>query len=191
MCISLLLFFATVSLIQCDRVEAANPTAELRIVAERGDEQRVKKHLQERPNVDAKDNICGRTALIFAAAGGHHDIVKMLLDEGAKVDTADDDNSTPLMGAAYHGHEQTVRLLLDAGADVDAANVNDWTALIMAAKSGRDQTVRVLLGAGADREKRTYGSKQTAEQIARENGHTDVADMIRDWSLMVKSAAKT
>lgn len=53
-------------------------------------------------------------ALELASAGGHENMVRMLLEEGADVN-ADDIAGTALKIASAGGHENVVRLLLEVG----------------------------------------------------------------------------
>ena len=62
---------------------------------------------------DAEVNKKGWTPLHYAAANGHDDIVKLLLDHSAYVDAGSPNGTTPLMMAARGGHVSTVKLLLD------------------------------------------------------------------------------
>lgn len=57
------------------------------------------------------------------------DIVKLLLDGGAKVDAKDFDGNTPLMSS---GDADIVRLLIERGANVNAVNKKGETALTRA-----------------------------------------------------------
>ena len=53
------------------------------------------------------------TLLMYAAEGGHAELVAALLDKGATTDvTRKSDGATPLMLAAYAGHRDCVKLLL-------------------------------------------------------------------------------
>ncbi|MGF6656836.1 ankyrin repeat protein [Paraburkholderia youngii] len=78
---------------------------------------------------DAEVNKKGWAPLHYAAANGHDDIVKVLLDHSAYVDTGSPNGTTPLMMAARGGHVSTVKLLLDNGADLSVKNQIGMTAL--------------------------------------------------------------
>ena len=66
--------------------------------------------------------------LLSAAAAGNTGDVKALLDKGAKIESTDKNQRTPLMLAAQHGHADTVKLLLSRGARTDARDHLGWTA---------------------------------------------------------------
>ncbi|WP_156924614.1 ankyrin repeat domain-containing protein [Burkholderia sp. WSM2230] len=78
---------------------------------------------------DAEVNKKGWAPLHYAAANGHDDIVKLLLDNSAYVDAGSPNGTTPLMMAARGGHVSTVKLLLDNGADLTVKNQIGMTAL--------------------------------------------------------------
>ena len=56
-------------------------------------------------------------ALDRAAANGHKDVVKLLLDRGAEVNAKDGVGWSALHLAAREGHKDVVLLLLDRGAN--------------------------------------------------------------------------
>ncbi|CAH2906268.1 MAG: FOG: Ankyrin repeat [uncultured Paraburkholderia sp.] len=78
---------------------------------------------------DAEVNKKGWAPLHYAAANGHDDVVKLLLDHSAYVDAGSPNGTTPLMMAARGGHVSTVKLLLDNGADLTVKNQIGMTAL--------------------------------------------------------------
>jgi ankyrin repeat protein len=95
----------------------------------------------------------GRTALHWAIANGHEEMVAFLLSKGAQASTWDHDvGETPFIRASMHGQIGVVRLLFEdlgtqALTDVDC---DGWTALHNAAFYGRDEVLRFLLLAGSD-----------------------------------------
>lgn len=85
-------------------------------------------------NVDVNaTNDFGCTALYYAASRGQEGIVRLLLEKGAQVGTADQYEETALHLAATRGYLGVTRLLLDHGAQVDVANHKNETALHQAA----------------------------------------------------------
>lgn len=94
----------------------------------------------------------GTTPLYRAAVGGHHDIVRLLLEYGADPDrpSGGHEEGLPLCAAACWDHAETVQALLDGGADPDAAEEGGWTALLWAAANGNLASADILLDAGAD-----------------------------------------
>lgn len=83
----------------------------------RGDIERINKELADRPyNLECQD-WAGNRPLHIAARSGHHEIVKLLIDNGCDVQAPNLDRDTPLLVAAENNHLQVVRLLLAAGAN--------------------------------------------------------------------------
>ncbi|KAM3069673.1 hypothetical protein ACMFMG_010391 [Clarireedia jacksonii] len=70
--------------------------------------------------VNARGGLHG-TALYAAAAYGHIDLVKLLLDKGAAVD-AQGPLGTPYQMAKYAGYSRVMQLLEDRGADINASS---------------------------------------------------------------------
>ncbi|TMW69770.1 hypothetical protein Poli38472_001926 [Pythium oligandrum] len=65
--------------------------------------------------------------LFMAASRDHHEVVKLLLADGANVHARDSSNRTALYGACTSNSETTVALLLDQGVDTDAQDVDGKT----------------------------------------------------------------
>lgn len=60
-----------------------------------------------------------------AASIGHDTVVWLLLQYGADVELADNDNMTPITYAVANGFEAIVNLLLGYGASTDAQTKNE------------------------------------------------------------------
>jgi ankyrin repeat protein/predicted GIY-YIG superfamily endonuclease len=86
--------------------------------------------------------------LVQAAAKGHTDVVRAMLDRGADVKSST--GGRALRVAAFGGHLATVELLLNRGADVNARDNEGRTALSLAARRDATATVKLLLARGAD-----------------------------------------
>jgi len=60
----------------------------------------------------------GYTPLYIAAQKGHLDVVKTLIEHGARVDAATTDGATPLYIACQNGQIEVVKYLIEKGANV-------------------------------------------------------------------------
>lgn len=76
--------------------------------------------------------------------------ITRLLADGADVNTAQADGTTPLHWAAYHDDFDLAKVLIKADAKVDAANRYGMTALSIACQNGSQRMVDLLLESGAD-----------------------------------------
>ena len=112
--------------------------------ATKGDTDHVFALLQDGTDVNTTFPIVGTHALMVAAAFGHVDTVKVLLNAGADVNAKDFTGWTPLHAAAFNGNLQIVRLLLDRGA---VAAPSTWyleSPGVMAERLGYDEIVPLL-----------------------------------------------
>lgn len=92
----------------------------------------------------------GRTALMIAAKYGRRDLVRRLLELGARVNVRSENGGTALMFATLGNDLGTLDALLFGGADVNAVGGFDWTALMIAAVKGDAAAVERLLHYGAE-----------------------------------------
>ena len=98
------------------------------------------------------------TPIIIAACSSASDIIPILIDNGAYVDSADYGGWTALYYACYskeYGFSEsqsydTAVSLISAGADVNARDVNGSTPLMIAANEGVSSVVELLIQNGAD-----------------------------------------
>ena len=102
---------------------------------------------------------------------GNRDRVEELLQKGIDINAP---IINPLVCAVSVGDQNMVELLLEHGADPDGSEQE--TGLMVAARQGHFDLAKRLVAAGADVEKYAWEDpKWTAEQIAEESGHDDMA----------------
>ncbi|XP_065115058.1 ankyrin repeat and SAM domain-containing protein 6-like isoform X2 [Paramisgurnus dabryanus] len=127
-------------------------------------------------HVDGTDEE-GNTALMFASAGGHEQLVRFLLRKGASVDRRNHYGWTPLMQAARFGHLNVAHILLENGAEINGRNRMGASVLTMAARGGHAHMAKLLLENGAfvddfDHLSAAEGSTGGNNNIRSDNGKT-------------------
>jgi ankyrin repeat protein len=68
-------------------------------------------------DVNARERLYGRTALMIAAAEGHLETVRLLIEAGSDLNVVDAEGSTALSLARSNGNLDVAALLAEAGAD--------------------------------------------------------------------------
>ena len=94
------------------------------------------------PFSEIKSKFWGATMLYAAAHGGHLEVVRFLLENGAFISTESDVHLTALQVAAENGHVEVVKTLYKSG------GVADQTALHHAVVNNRLSVVKYLLQIG-------------------------------------------
>lgn len=106
--------------------------------------EKVRLLLAKGADVNAKSKM-GRTAIWLAAANdGSSATVKLLLENGAKLD------GTELLAATAANDNATIRLLLEKGAGVNVKNPVGLTPLMFAAANGNTRIAELLIARGAE-----------------------------------------
>jgi ankyrin repeat protein len=85
-------------------------------------------------------------ALHAGTASGNREVVRLLLDAGAPVNTAQQEGWTPLHEAARKGDVEMARAMLARGADPRRANDKGVSAIGLAAEHGHTELLKVLKG---------------------------------------------
>jgi ankyrin repeat protein len=161
----------------------------IQAAAEVGNLNLVKELLLKGAKINAPAAVLnGRTALQAGCSleSANLELVEFLLGNGADVnaEAGIDGGLTALQGAAIRGHLKIALLLLDAGADVNAdpAEKDGRMALDGAAEHGRLDMVQLLLNANAKSEEEGEPGYGTAVELAEENGHFAVAELLKSHS---------
>ncbi|QQR48866.1 ankyrin repeat domain-containing protein [bacterium] len=127
----------------------ADGNTPLRLAAQHGKKECVKKLLELGANADEADK-WGNTILHWAVINNHSDIVTTLLAIGVDVNVADNSGWTPLHMAARNGYNDIITILVEGGADVNAADkVHGSTPLDFAGFGRHYESVVKLLQYGA------------------------------------------
>lgn len=84
------------------------------------------------------------SALRGAAMNGHSEVVRMLLDNGAKIDVRSGGARTALMGSVMNRHSEVAKLLVARGASLDIMNDFGETALDLAKKNQDEDMMKLL-----------------------------------------------
>ena len=149
-------------------------------------------------NINAETHSYYGTALAAAAYQGKHQIVSLLLDRGADINTIGGRYGTSLGAAIYAGKEENVFLLLGRGANItnalgaaksrgkeklvlllDQEAVINGTTLAKAAYKGKHFLVSSLLDRGADINA-VWGGYGTALAAAAYQGNLQIALLLLD-----------
>jgi ankyrin repeat protein len=183
------------------------------VAAQLGNAARINKILEKNPELVNTLNRAGRTPLHYAANGGHIDVVKALLANGADVEAERTSGFTPLHdaivkkhrdvaelltahGAKIHGEmsaayvdKQTVQLLIDLGADVNQRDKRGMSPLDEAALHGNTNVLQLLLDHDADvNASGEYGS--TPLHYTGDRGEAEAAKLLIENGAEVNAKAK-
>jgi ankyrin repeat protein len=121
------------------------------------------------------------TRVVTTKKHGYLEVVKLLLEKGAKVDVKNNFGNTALLIASGNGQSDVVKLLLDKGASVDLGNNQGVTPLLMAAQYGDVDVITPLLAKGANPNTAMSGQKAwTPISIAQVNHFTNVVELLQN-----------
>lgn len=115
--------------------------------------------------------------LADALGRGQRDVALELIADGADVNAAQADGTTPLHWATYKLDKEIVQTLLDRGAKPNVANRYGATPIAEAVKAANTELVELLLAAGSDVEA-PNGDGQTLLMLAARTGSVAVAKLL-------------
>jgi len=154
-------------------------TLQLHEAAAAGNLSRVKKIVEEKPDLAKGYSPDGFPVMALAAAFGHEDVARYLHGQGADINAAATNGTgyTALTGAVAGSHGSIAKWLAENGANVNYRYAKGHSPLLEAAANGRLDIVRTLAAHGADLHARTDAGKN-ALNFAEERGHKEVAEFL-------------
>lgn len=115
-------------------------------------------------------------SFICAAASGHCNVLRVLIDSGVDTSTASEDGTTALVSAVKYGRLDAAKLLIESGAAVNAQTTDGKSPLMLSAAAGHKGLTRLLLDSGAN------------VNLTNERGETALMVAIRTEIEKVRSA---
>jgi ankyrin repeat protein len=100
------------------------------------------------PIIINQKNLGGATALHIACRQANAEIVKILLENGASINIADNEGWTPLMRASLVANPEIVEMLIKKGAKADDFNSLGETAIVHATSSRCVQCLNTIIENG-------------------------------------------
>jgi ankyrin repeat protein len=151
-----------------DAANADGQTA-LMTVARTSNVAAAKRLIDAGADVNRAETWRGQTPLMWAAAQGQPDMIRLLLEHGAEPDVRSTPNDwprqvsaesrrmyrptgglSPMLFAAREGCAECITALIEGGADPDFANPKNVTPLFLAIDNAHMDTAKVLIEAGAN-----------------------------------------
>lgn len=184
-----------------------NPGEYLLNAAEQGDIAAVREAIAQGANIDTSDQrrkTKNCTPLMLAIANGHIEVVDLLLNAGADIDTKEiidanqrqinsigiisDDYDwlqsmgfflgiTPLMLAASRGHKDIAQLLIKRQANIQARDCFARDALCLACMNGHLEVAKVLIETGVNINQQDCEGN-TPLFMTLNNAHTELAKFL-------------
>ncbi|KAF7556386.1 hypothetical protein G7Z17_g1435 [Cylindrodendrum hubeiense] len=144
-------------------------------------------------DIDAIDEVYGRSALSWAARNGYEDVVNLLLRKRAPVrmfwklrskrsmiNKKDKSGIMPIRLAVQEGHAGVMKLLLDTG-KVDLKDQHNQSLLFLATKNCHEAIVKLLLDTGKiDPDSKDDYEQRTPISYASQYGHVAIVKLLLD-----------
>eukprot|EP00931_Biecheleriopsis_adriatica_P075796 TRINITY_DN49589_c0_g1_i1.p1 TRINITY_DN49589_c0_g1~~TRINITY_DN49589_c0_g1_i1.p1 ORF type:complete len:469 (+),score=105.22 TRINITY_DN49589_c0_g1_i1:27-1433(+) len=128
--------------------------------------------------------------LVTAAENQDIEELRRLIQDGAAIDTVDDQGRSALRESAKFGRVDMIRALItEFHADVNSRNpYSQYTALHWACKFDREETIKLLMSLGAKRTLRSADGFEPADLLQKRN--PSLAEWLKSAPEVISEAAK-
>ncbi|CZR64397.1 uncharacterized protein PAC_14295 [Phialocephala subalpina] len=127
--------------------------------------------------------------LIHAAVLGNTNIIELLIEHGAMIETSIGDRKTALICASIEGHADTVKFLLARGASINRGDEFGLTPLLHASRRGHKVVTDLLIQHGADINVQALHDKRTALYTAASIGYVSIVESLLEHQADINIAA--
>lgn len=146
----------------------------------------IQKFLLE--GADVNERVCRQVTPLHEAAvntcmfflgvkgGSPLEACRLLIVNGAEIDSQDEDGLTPLMYATLDGQHEVVELLIQKGAYLNQIDGEGETALHYATKYGQSKITELLIANGADFTIKDYCGKTPLDNAG---GYPDIISLVK------------
>ena len=117
------------------------------------------------------------TPLEYAIKKGNQEMVKILIENGADINTINKKGDTPLTYAIQKGSKKMTRVLIEQGADINAMGKDGYTPLTYAIQKGNKEIMKMLLESGVDVNKKD-GIGNTPISLAIKKGKFSISYLL-------------
>ncbi len=111
-----------------------------------GNDEKVKKYLNLRIDIDYFEPSIGATSLYIAAENNYFNIIELLLEYGANTEIKANNGATPLYIAVQNNNLDIVKSLLKHGANISAECILKYSPLRFAQLLGYSSLVEIMEG---------------------------------------------
>ena len=129
--------------------------------------------LSQSGRLGRRGDVEGRTALHFAAANGHLEVLELLLKKDADPNITNEQGNTALHWACVNGHGEAATRLLAAGAKTTLVNAGGRTALDEAMHNDRQACVDAIITASGVEEEEEDDVEVEGEEAEDQGPETE------------------
>ncbi|CAG8791792.1 14176_t:CDS:2, partial [Racocetra persica] len=117
---------------------------------EKNDVESIRKLIEERKLGTNTCDEYGNTALHYASQNGYLEIIDILLENGAEVNSEEKNKLTPLHAAISNNHKEIAKKLLGKGANPKARDSSGNSPLHFAAEQNNLELLKLVVGPEVD-----------------------------------------